>query len=168
MERGWNACRNLVCGSTHPAIYCHFTCDDEAGPFEWTRTQPPFSFGNDACESRSKQLHDILSYTARPIASLGRRFLPFRNASSRISLCDFMLLFAHNFRREKPIPFLSPPRHLRPLMRKLSRDRLRPKRVRQCCRQHVPPSPEAGGAIRGYRFPCGGPDSYFCISSFSA
>jgi hypothetical protein len=29
-------------GHTHHAIYCHFTCDDEAGPFQWTRAQSPF------------------------------------------------------------------------------------------------------------------------------
>jgi hypothetical protein len=41
----------------------------------------------------------MLSYTARPIASLGNGFPPFRNASSRLSLCDFMLLFGANLRR---------------------------------------------------------------------
>jgi len=29
-------------GHTHHEIYGHFTCDDEAGPFQWTCAQPPF------------------------------------------------------------------------------------------------------------------------------
>jgi hypothetical protein len=28
-------------GHTHHAIYCHFTCDDEAEPFQWTRRSYP-------------------------------------------------------------------------------------------------------------------------------
>jgi hypothetical protein len=28
---------------SHQDIYCHFTCDDEAGPLQWTCAQSPFS-----------------------------------------------------------------------------------------------------------------------------
>jgi hypothetical protein len=28
---------------SHQDIYCHFTCDDDAGPLQWTCAQSPFS-----------------------------------------------------------------------------------------------------------------------------
>jgi hypothetical protein len=29
---------------SHQDIYCHFTCDDEAGPVQWIRAQHAVSF----------------------------------------------------------------------------------------------------------------------------
>jgi hypothetical protein len=95
--------------------------------------------------------------SARAIASLGSRFLPFGSASSRTSLCGSMLLSGHNLGRVQPIPSLSPPRHLRSSISKLSRERRSPKRVNRCCRQHVPPSPRSWRRLLGAAVVPGGP-----------
>jgi hypothetical protein len=109
-------------------------------------------------ESQGEQRRKTLSYTARPITSLGGRFLPFGSASSRTSLCGFMLLSGDNSRRAQPILSLSPPRRLRPSVR-ASRERIRPWRVKECCRQHP-----CGGAGSPASFHTGSPCRFSCCA----
>ena len=60
-------------------------------------------------ESRGR-LSNMLRCTARPIASLGSRFLPLGSASSRTSLCGFMLLSGAKLVRGQLILYLLPSR----------------------------------------------------------
>src|SRR4030095_1843952 len=69
-----------------------------------------------------------------------------------------MLLSGNYLKRGQPIPFLSPPRRLRPSMREVSRKRRRPKRVKQGLPSAPPPyPPKLAALIRGCRFPAVAP-----------